>query len=161
MYTIEKAIDLGKRMLTASKTYGQGADLAKQAATTGDFRPLEAAIAVAVAAPANSAVQKRTRKGTLDVWTNTLKRVGQDGGKPEKGAPYLAFKREDLSVTVYWKTPEVQPEAAPADGGDAEAEAGDVAGISLEQALARIKQAYANEAEAEHVVNELRLMGLL
>lgn len=121
-YTLEQAARIGKDVLNAAKTYGSQSGLVNWAAENDGFVILAAAIKVAVDAPASSAQQKATRKGALDGWTNTLKRVKQ-GEKPGKGEsdlrPYLAFTRDEGNVTVYWKTPE--PKAPKADkGGEGE-----------------------------------------
>lgn len=162
-YTLESAAKIGTAACTAARTYGQTADFIRYCAANltlcgEDGEPsgdalLKTAIGKAASMPTKTDVQKRDRKKALAGWTGQLKRERQ-GDKPAKGEtdtrPYLAFTVEGTSVTsIYWKTPEPKADEGGEGGeGDGQEQGDPNVGITLAQAIARIKAASREELGA-------------
>ena len=147
-YTQEQAVSIGKAVLASAKSDIGKAALAQWAGETDTreaFEVLAVAIQVANMAKASTAGEKAIRKGALDVWTNTLKRVRKGektAGKGEQDLrPMLSFTR-DTAVAVMWKTPEPKAPKGGEDGdGEEQGETGGKPGEMTNEQLLLLVQA--------------------
>lgn len=163
-HTVASATKLAVDILTASRTYGSLSGLCQWCSEDHTrYHILAAAIKVVVVASDHTQERKDARKRALDTFTNTMRRIRQ-GAKPSGERdmrPYFSYTREGGVVVVSWKTPEFK--AAPVAGGPviaSEAEGATTVAVSLEQAVARIRDALASTAESNALAELFAMAGI-